>query len=121
MAGNKSLSMGNWIAVAGLVLAVLGAGGGIALQVFATKTDLAAAERQLETRVVVNEQENTYQTQEIHRVHLRVEDMDNRQRVDSRNIEKLLERFRVEPEPRPESSPAPKPVSPPSPASAVSP
>jgi len=118
MAGKQALSAGNWIAIAGLVLAVLGAGGALSMKVYASKSDCEGNAHKLETRIVIAEQQNQYQTQEIQRLGTRTENMAVQQQTDSKNIEKLLERFRVEPEPRPTMRPVPKPAPPPPPVPA---
>lgn len=113
MSENRSLTVGNWLTIAGLVVALCGMGGGLSLYVYATKSDVVKVQEDChknhaknDTSIQVLETHQKYQTAELQRVTTRLENMDVTQQATARNIERLLERFRV----RAEETPALKPV-----------
>lgn len=107
------LDAGNWISVAGIALAVAMAAGGISLRVYATRDDCMANKHEVEKKVIVTEQQNVYQTQEIKRLHVRVENIDAKQEVIHQNIEKLVRRQGLRPAVRSEPKSVPAPAAPP--------
>jgi len=85
----------NWVAVGGLLAVGLGMCAGLAAFVFPGREDLHS----LDIRVSKTEQVDIYQAQELTRHGAQLENIDARQRRMSSNIDKLLMRFRVNPDP----------------------
>jgi len=97
----------------GLVVTLLVLGGGVSLQIYATKADVAAVElccAKAQEQAQLNKQATTYQVKTLERVQVQIENMDTEQRADSKNIARLLDRFRVEPVARTKPKPVPKPA-----------
>lgn len=120
--GEPKITVGNWLSLAGLILALVGSAAATSLYVYATKNEVTetkerCAEKHGSNQAVIQglQIHQTYQTSEVQRVQTRLENMSGRQQADSRNIERLLERFRVEAEtaPVPKAVPEAKPAPPP--------
>lgn len=112
----NSLTPGNWISIAGLVLTLLVLSGGISLKVYATKSDVAEVEMcclKAQEQAALVKQTTQYQIQTLERVQAQINNIDTAQRADSKDLARLLERFRVEPAPRAEPKPVPPPAVPP--------
>jgi len=122
MGDSAKLTPGNWVSIAGLIVALLGMAGGISLYVYATKSDVVSVKETCSEKAMGNrssievlQTHQSYQTTELSRVQARLENMDAQQQVDSKNLERLLERFRVKTEDAPTFKPIPaaKPAPPP--------
>ncbi len=119
MADSK-MTPGNWLSAAGLGVTLLVLGGGLSLYVYATKADLRVVENQCRDKhtgngsaIQVLQTHQTYQTHELQRVHTRLENISATQQAVSRNVERLLERFRVQAETAPPPKPLPAASTPP--------
>lgn len=120
--GEPKITVGNWLSLAGLILALVGSAVATSLYVYATKSEVVSVKETCSEKAMGNrssidvlQTHQSYQTTELSRVQARLENMDAQQQVDSKNLERLLERFRVKTEEAPTFKPIPaaKPAPPP--------
>lgn len=103
------LGIGVWIAIIGLIVTLVGAGGGILSRIYASKTEVAEVKEQLNDKIASTDTaaETKLQNWRIQTIEVKVENIDKRQQQTSENVVKLLDRFNVRPVEPPVMSPLP--------------
>lgn len=103
------LKVSTWLAIIGTIFMIGGAGAGLASKFFATKTELKDSEKDANDKIVKVSQEadTRLQNYRIQKVEVHVDNLDSRQQRIDKNVEKLLERWHVQPAPMPIMKPMP--------------